>query len=56
MRRKRNGEANETPDYVGEENKLQTITEREPPNANVSPYGHFEEVSWFSASVYSYRL
>ena len=56
MRRKRNGEAIETPGYNGDENKLQTITELEPSNANVTPYGHFEEVSCFSALIYSYSL
>ena len=52
MRRKRDGEANQTTEYIGEENKLQT-TEPEPSNANVAPTVHLEEVSWFSALIYS---
>lgn len=45
MRRKRNGEANQSPEHIGEENKLQTITELEPSNSHVSPYVHVEEPS-----------
>lgn len=43
-RRKRNGEANQTQEFIGEEKKLQT-TEQEPSNVNVSPYVHVEEPS-----------